>query len=69
MKKLILIPILIPQICFAEGFTMKGGLDCGMWLHGRQSNSAGTLEADIQGFVNGWNFGTKGMDIWYYPKK
>lgn len=69
MKKLLLILLIIPQICFAEAFTMKGGLDCGTWLVARQSNRAGVLEAHIQGFVNGWNFGRKGKDIWLKPTK
>ena len=48
---------------------MKGLIDCGIWLDARNSNRAGIFEAHIQGFVNGWNFGRKGKDIWLYPTK
>ena len=67
MKKLLLILIIIPQICFSDALTMMGIMDCGLWLDARNSNRAVVLESHIQGFVNGWNFGRGGKDIWKYP--
>jgi hypothetical protein len=58
----------IPQISYAD-YTIKGLLDCELWLKARLTNRSENLETAVQSFVNGFNAGRNGKDLWYYPNK
>jgi len=65
MKKLLLTLLMIPTLSIAA-VSLKGGIDCGIWLDARSNKNAQALENSVQGFANGYAAGSE-FDIWMKP--
>ena len=59
---------MIPTLSFGEGVSIKGGLDCGLWLDARKNNGSEFFEGGVIAFANGYAFGS-GQDVWRKPTK
>ena len=57
------VSLLCSETLFAQGITLEGSIDCGLWVQARTEHHAEALEHYVIGFLNGLAVAAR-IDFW-----